>query len=160
MDNIDAALWVSVIGIVVGVALAIPLAVAANLLTPRVGSYLEKRKLIRAGKTRKQALLEYNRIRAFREGRKDKYAHYFVLAGFSVLFASLFSSFIVIAALGTSGDLVKTIILFVALILAAFGGGLLGMIARTARQLERFDDYKKEFEERWGPLTTDDLKDG
>ena len=76
------------------------------------------------------------------------------------LFASLFSSFIVIAALGTSGDLVKTIILFVALILAAFGGGLLGMIARTARQLERFDDYKKEFEERWGPLTTDDLKDG
>jgi hypothetical protein len=31
-------------------------------------------------------------------------------------------------------------------------------IYETARQLERFDDYKREFEERWGPLSEDDLK--
>jgi hypothetical protein len=36
-------------------------------------------------------------------------------------------------------------------------GFLMGLY-ETARQLERFDDYKKEFEERWGPLDENDLK--
>ena len=36
---------------------------------------------------------------------------------------------------------------------------LLTGIYETARHLERFDDYKKEFEERWGPLSENDFKE-
>ena len=48
--------------------------------------------------------------------------------------------------------------LLVALILAMLAVASLAAIYETARQLERFEDYKKEFEERWGPLSADDLK--
>jgi hypothetical protein len=37
----------------------------------------------------------------------------------------------------------------------AFSLILLAAIYDTSRQIERFDDYKKEFEHRWGPV--DDL---
>jgi hypothetical protein len=32
---------------------------------------------------------------------------------------------------------------------------LLTGIYETARQIERFDDYKAEFEQRWGPIDND-----
>ena len=157
--NIDIGLWVTVIGILVGIVLAIPLAVAANLLTPRVSSYLERRKLIRTGKTRKQALLVYNRIRAFQEGRRDKYPYYMLLSGTAALFA-IASSMIVTAVLFTSPSFELTVSsLLLALILAMLAVASLAGIYETARQLERFDDYKKEFEERWGPFSVDDLED-
>jgi hypothetical protein len=151
----DISLWIGVIALM----LAVPLGVAANLLTPRVAAYLDKRKLIKARKTRAQAILTYNRIRAFREGRRDKYAYYFVVASSGVLCA-IASSTIMIAVLLTSPSFDwALILLFIALILAMFAVGFVASIYETARQLERFDDYKREFEERWGPLSADDLKD-
>jgi hypothetical protein len=93
----DIGLWVGVISLL----LAIPLGVAANLLTPRVVAYLDNRNLIKACKTRAQAIQIYNRIRAFKEGRRDKYAYYFLLATSAVLCA-IASSTIIITVLLTS----------------------------------------------------------
>jgi hypothetical protein len=138
--------------------LAIPLGIATNLLTPRVVSYLDKRRLIKTGKTRKQALLIYNRIRAFQEGRRDKYPYYILLSGTAALFG-IASSMIVTVVLFSSPSFELTVLsLLVALILAMLAVASLAGIYETARQLERFDDYKREFEERWGPLNEDDLK--
>jgi hypothetical protein len=75
------------VGVVIGLVLAIPLSIAANLLTPRWISFLEKRKLIKRHKTRQQALQIYNRIRAFKEGRRDKYPFYLLLASSAVICA-------------------------------------------------------------------------
>jgi membrane protein implicated in regulation of membrane protease activity len=148
------ALWIGVMSLV----LAVPLAVAANLLTPHVFSYLEKRRLIKARKTRTQALLIYNRIRAFREGRRDRYSYSILLAGSAVLCA-IASSTIIIGVLLISPSFEPTMVfLLIAFILALFAVGFLAGIYETARQLERFHDYKKEFEERWGLLSEDDLK--
>jgi hypothetical protein len=110
----DLGLWIGLIALV----LAVPLGVAGNLLTPRVAAYLENRKLIKTRKTRAQALQTYNRIRAFREARRDKYAYYFVVASFGLLCA-IASSTIIIAVLLTSPTFdLALILLFIAFILA------------------------------------------
>ena len=112
----------------------------------------------KARKTKDQALRIYNRIQAFREGRRDRYSYYILLAGSAVLCA-IASSTIIIGVLLISPSFEPTMLfLLIALILALFAVGFLAGIYETARQLERFDDYKKEFEERWGPLSEDDLK--
>jgi hypothetical protein len=142
----------------IGLALAVPLSIVANLLTLRLIPFLGRRRLIKARKTKAQALQIYNRIRAFKEGRRDKYAYYFLLASSAVLFA-IASSTIIIGVLLTSPSFDPAVILLlIAVLLALFAVGYLLSIYETARQLDRFDDYKKEFEERWGPLNESDLK--
>jgi ABC-type transport system involved in cytochrome bd biosynthesis fused ATPase/permease subunit len=148
--NADVSFWL-------GLALAVPLSVAANLLTPHVMAFLDNRKLIKTRKTRAQAILIYNRIRAFKEGRRDKYAYYFLLASSAVLCA-IASATIFIAVLLTSPSFDPAmILLLIAFILALFAVACVAGIYETARQLERFDDYKREFEQRWGPLSAGDL---
>lgn len=67
---------------------------------------------------------------------------------------------IVTVVLFTSPSFELTVLsLLVGLILAMLAVASLAGIYETARQIERFDDYKKEFEERWGPFSADDLKD-
>jgi Flp pilus assembly protein TadB len=145
--NVDTALWIGVASLV----LAIPLGIASNLLTSRLISYLEKRKLIKANKTRQQAIQIYHRIRAFRGGKRDKYPYYILLAISAVLFA-IAGSTIVIVVLLISPSFETAVVSFgLACVMALMSVGFV-----TARQLERFDDYKKEFEERWGPLDEND----
>jgi hypothetical protein len=158
MSREDIGFWVGIIGLV----LAVPLGVAANLLTslltPRLVSYLEKRRLIKAGKTRRQALLVYNRIRAFQEGRRDRYVFYILLASSSVLLAIASSTLVIVIVL-ISPQFENAVVFLVMAFVLAFGAViLLASIYETARQLDRFDDYKREFEERWGPPSADDLK--
>src|SRR2546429_2579145 len=93
--NIDIALWIGVASLV----LAVPLGIASNLLTPRLISYLEKRKLIKTHKTRQQALQIYSRIRAFREGRRDKYPYYILLGSSAVLLAVAASTVVIVVFL-------------------------------------------------------------
>jgi hypothetical protein len=152
--NIDIALWIGVASLM----LALPLGIASNLLTPRLISYLEKRKLIKTRKTRQQALLIYNRIRAFREGRRDRYPYY-ILLGISAVLLAIAASTVVIVVLLISPSLENAVLyLGLACVVALMSVGLLVGLYETARQLERFDDYKKEFEERWGPLNENDIK--
>ena len=153
--DIDAGLAVAVIGLV----LAIPLGIASNLLTSRLISFLEKRKLIKTHKTRQQALLVYNRIRAFKEGRRDRYPFYLLLAALSVICAVAASTIVIVILLILPSFETVGTSLVVAFGLAVISLALLLVLYETARQLERFDDYKKEFEARWGPLSENDLKD-
>jgi membrane protein implicated in regulation of membrane protease activity len=146
------ALWVGVISLV----LAVPMGIASIMLTPRLLSYLEKRKLIKARKTKEQALQIYNRIRAFREGRRDKYAFYILLGSVAVLCAVAASTIIIVVLLVSPEIIVLWLV--TAFMLALMSVFFLVALYETARQLERFDDYKKEFEERWGPLSESDLR--
>ena len=59
--QVDWSLALSVIALF----LTIPLGIASNLLTPRLISYLERRRLIKTQQSRKEALVIYNRIKAF-----------------------------------------------------------------------------------------------
>jgi hypothetical protein len=162
--NIDR--WIGIVGLIFG-ALGIVVDVASPLFTPRLISYLEKRKLIKTHKTRQQALQIYNRIRAFREGRRDKYPFYVLLGSSAVLFA-IAASTIIIVVLIVSPDFPSPVLLgfpytvlalLIAFVCSMMSIALLAGIYETARQLERFDDYKKEFEERWGPFDEKDLRD-
>jgi hypothetical protein len=154
MEKDIIGFWVGIISLV----LAIPLGIASNLPTTRLLSYLERRRLIKARKTRQQALQVYKRVRAFQEGRSDKYPFYLLLASSAVLCA-IASSTILVGVLLISPSVENTVLsLVVSFALALVAIVLLAGIYETARQLERFDDYKKEFEERWGPLSEDDLK--
>ncbi len=91
MEKDIIGFWVGIISLV----LAIPLGIASNLLTTRLLSYLERRRLIKARKTRQQALQVYKRIRAFQEGRRDKYPFYILLASSAVLCAIASSTILV-----------------------------------------------------------------
>ena len=142
----DLSAWISIVALV----LAVPLGVASHLLTFRFVSFLERRKLIKAEKTKQQALQVYKRIKAFHDGTKDRYAYYLLLASAAIICAISASTLILVIALQNTFPLAILVIL--AALAALVTSLLLIGIYETARQLERFDDYKKEFVERWGPI--------
>jgi hypothetical protein len=144
----DLSAWISITALV----LVVPLGIASNLLTLRFASFLERRKLIKTHKTRQQALQGYEHIKAFHEGRRDRYPYYMLLVGSSALLA-IAASTIVIVAVVISPAFENTLVCFgISAILVMMSVVLLVGLYETARQLERFDDYKKEFEKRWGPI--------
>jgi hypothetical protein len=143
----DLAIWLSVLALL----LAVPLGVASNLLTPRLISFLETRKLIKTHKTRQQALQGYNRIKAFREGRRDRYPFYILLAILSILCAVAASTILILSVLITFSVPVVVPIL-IALVCALLAALFLVGIYETSRQIERFDAYKAELEKRWGHI--------
>ena len=79
------------LGVVVTLLVGIPgayfIAILANMHTPKLVSFLESRKLLKKHKTRQQALVVFNRIKSFHDGRADRYAHYILLSAGSVLCA-------------------------------------------------------------------------
>jgi hypothetical protein len=132
-------------------ALAIPLGVASNLLTARVIAYLEKRKLLKSHRTKRQALVVFNRIKAFKEGKRDRYPFYMILASSAVCCCVIASTLILMGSIQQDLSFeIRMIVFLLALIAALMTVALLAGIYETARQIERFDDYKAEFEKRWG----------
>jgi hypothetical protein len=154
--HMDWGFWLGVSALI----LAIPLGVITNLLTPRVMSFLERRKLIKTHKSRRQALQIYNRMRAFREGRSDRYAFYILWGSFAVIAAIAASTFAILFVLVDPPTLESQM-------LSVAGALLCGLVAftslatiyDTARKLEHIDKYKAEFEARWGPIEDKDLTD-
>jgi hypothetical protein len=146
--------WIGVASLV----LALPVGIASILLTPRLISYLEKRKLIKTRKTRQQALQVYNRIKAFKEGRRDRYPYYILLASLAALLAVAASTVVIVVSIISPSFENAVLSLGLACVIALMSVAFLAGIYETARQLERFDDYKKEFEERWGPLNENDIQ--
>lgn len=153
LRNVD---WLTlVIGVFLGVPVAYVIGILAHMHTPKVVQFLENRKLVKRYKTRQQALVVFNRIKSFHERRGDRYASYillstrYVLSGLlaSILFGILFNY-----VRDTPIDVGDAIILILATTGALMAALLSTGIYETARQLERFDDYKNEFEERWGPV--------
>src|SRR5271166_5869818 len=91
--NMDT--WIAVGGVVVGLVLAIPLHIAAN----RVDTYLDKHKLIKSRRSKEQALAEYKRIEAFRNGTKDRYPYYIFLSAGAMIFAIGSATCLILTAL-------------------------------------------------------------
>ena len=77
----DSQFW---LGVIVTVILGLPgayvIAILANMHTPRLVEFLESRRLLKKHKTRKQALEMFNRVKAFRDGTRDRYPFYILLA--------------------------------------------------------------------------------
>ena len=141
------------IGLVFGIValvLAIPLGVAANVLTPRLLASLEKRKLVTQVRNREQELRTYRHIKALREGKKDKYPYYMVLASSSVL-CGVISSTLVLLGLPPANEWQQLAVAF-SVVFATFAVAFLAIIAATARRIEQFDKYKRELEDRWGSV--------
>jgi hypothetical protein len=106
-------------------------------------------------KTRQQALVVFNRIKAFREGKRDRYAFYMLLVGAAIISALFASTLILIISIQVHEYPISieygivALLAVVAFLLALI---FLTTLYETARQIERFDDYKAELEKRWGPI--------
>src|ERR1700730_11649622 len=88
-----------VLGILLGIPVAYIIGIVAHMHAIRLGHFLENRKLLKKRKTRQQALVAFNRIKAFREGKRDKYPFYIILASVAVSFAITASTFVLIAGI-------------------------------------------------------------
>jgi hypothetical protein len=150
----DEFWWGVIVTLIVGIPGAYAMAVLANMHTPRLVNFLESRKLLKRHKTRQQALQVFNRTKAFHDGTRDRYAFYILLASAALVCAIVSSTLTLIVVFQNEFPLA---IPFGVLVLIAAISGLMMLllltgIYETARQIERFDDYKAEFEQRWGPL--------
>src|SRR5580704_10589143 len=89
--------WLGVIiTLIVGIPVAYGIAILANMHTPRLVQFLDRRNLLKTHKTRKQALRVFCRIRDFREGTRDRYAHYIILASSAIVCAVAASMLVLI----------------------------------------------------------------
>jgi len=145
-----------VLGVLIGIPVTYIIAILAHMHAPKFVQYLEQRKLLKTHKTKQQALRLFNRIKAFREGTKDKYAYYILLASGGIMCAVAGSMLILIFSIANYDKYAVSIEYLLVVMIGAFAvtieAVLLGGIYETARQLERFDDYKREFEKQWGPI--------
>jgi hypothetical protein len=157
MEELSHVDWPTlVLGIILGIPVAYIIGIIAHMHAMRLTHFIDNRRLIRKYKTKKQALLVFNRIKAFREGKRDRYPFYLILASAAISCAIAASTLILIAFIqqGFSIELRMILLLFaliaVMVVLILFGG-----LYETARQVERFDDYKVEFEKRWGTIDSE-----
>jgi hypothetical protein len=155
----DAHDWVTVIvtvivTLIIGAPITYLLGIAASLHAPRLAQFLDRRKLLKETKTKKQALVEFNRIKAFYDGTRDRYSFYILIASWSILCAIAASTLFVIFSI-QSGNVYPIspeygAVVLVATLAVCLAVILLAVIYDTARKIEQFDAYKIEFEKRWG----------
>jgi biopolymer transport protein ExbB/TolQ len=147
----DSQFW---LGVIVTIPLTIISGFFVNRLQRRFDALLDARNSARVRRSRQQALRSYMRIKAFHDGTKDRYPYYLRLASVAVVCAITASTLILITVFQNEFPLAIPFAVFV--LLAALASLvmllLLTGIYETARQIERFDDYKAEFEQRWGPI--------
>jgi hypothetical protein len=149
--NVDISTWLGVAFFL----LSIPMGIATNLLTPRLVSYLEKRKLIKSNRTKEQDVTAYRSIEAFKKGTRDKYASYVALAALSVIFTVGGATCALLWALkynnAGESDLHAAFLPILMAVFFLLSALFLAMIVATARRIERFDEYTAEMRAKWGP---------
>jgi hypothetical protein len=139
------------IGAVLGSPLAYLIGILANVHAIRFMQFRDNRKLLKKAKTRQQALLIFQRIKAFKEGKRDRYPFYMILASSAVCCSILAATLILIVVIRQDFSFeIRMGFGLMALIAVVLTIGALAAIYEHARQIERFDDYKREFEARWG----------
>jgi hypothetical protein len=151
--NVDISIWLGIAFFV----LSIPMGIATNILTPRLVAYLEKRKLVKSNRTKEQDIATYRGIEAFKNGTRDRYASYILVAVLSIFFAIGGYTCVVLWLL-RYGDMRATLpdhqpSLFLGFLAGAFfvlSFVMLLIIAVTARRIERFDEYTAELRKKWG----------
>jgi uncharacterized membrane protein YoaT (DUF817 family) len=101
----------------------------------------------------------FNRIKDFRTGKRDRYAFYILFGTASVICAIFAATLFLIVSIQNGATYPLSIeygmVVLVAIIAILFGIIFLTGIYETARQLERFDEYKAELEATWGPVDDD-----
>jgi hypothetical protein len=152
-DRLDVGAWVGIIALI----LAFPVAVMGHLFGHRLLLSLERRKLVKGNATRQQAIQAYNRVKSFHNRTRDRYPHYLLLAGSAVICAVASSTSIILIVLIYPNIPMPfaplTLLLFVLAIVGALLAVLLMVgLYQTSRHLDRFDDYKAELEQQWGPI--------
>jgi hypothetical protein len=107
---------------------------------------LEQRRLTKANQTKQQAIRQYKLIAAFRKGTKDKYAHYLLWVGWAAICA--------VASAIINPEPTNPIIILLIIAVGSFVIAVLLMVSvyATERRLEKFDAYKAEIEQQWGPV--------
>ena len=141
-----------VITSVVSLVLVIPLGIASNLLTPRLLAYLEKRKLIKSNRSKEQELANYKRVEAFKNGTRDRYPFYILVATAAVISSIGSATCLVLLALQNWNvfDFCNPVLLFLAVLLPVLAILFMIVIAETARHIEQFEQYQAEIRRKWG----------
>jgi hypothetical protein len=148
--------WITLIlgaalGVVLGMPVAYLIGILSNVHAIRFMQFRDNRKLLKKAKTRQQALLIFNRIKAFKEGKRDRYPFYMILASTAVCCSTLAATLILINVIRQDLSFEIRVVLGLSTLLAVLVTiAALAGIYEHARQIERFDDYKNEFEARWG----------
>jgi amino acid transporter len=145
----DLATWIGMIGLV----LTVPLGVASHFIYNWLIQWLERRRLIKTNQTKQQAVRQYKLITAFREGKKDKYAHYLLWIGWAAICAVASATATILVVLinpQPPNPLITLIVIAVGFIVIAIL--LMLSVYITERRLDNFDAYKAEVEEQWGPI--------
>jgi len=154
LDRLDVGAAVGIVALI----LAIPVGVMSHVLGHRFLQQLEKRKLVKANATRQQAIRTYNLIKSFHNRTRDRYAYYLVLAGWAVICAIVSSTSIILIVFIKPNmqinppDPLAVVLIAFAFVFALFAVVLMVVLYGTSRQLDRFDDYKAELEQQWGPI--------
>jgi len=152
-DRLDVSAWVGIITLI----LAIPVGVMSHVLGHRFLGHLEKRKLVRGNATRQQAIQMYNLVKSFHNRTRDRYPYYLLLAGSAVICAVVSSTSIILIVL-INPDMniypspLGTVLLVLAVLFALLPVLLMVSLYHTSRQLDRFENYKAELEQQWGPI--------
>ncbi len=146
--------WLGIISLV----LAIPLGIATNLLTPRLVDYLGRRKLIKTTNTKEQELKAYQQVKDFKNGKRDKYPFYLMLATLCICFelaasALALSGLISLPILSEdffTAEPMRVILGVFTFCFFVFGIVMLLIIRSTERRLENFQEYTAEVRKKWG----------
>jgi hypothetical protein len=152
-DRLDVGAWLGIIALV----LALPVGVMGHVLGHKVLLHLEKRKLVKGNATRLQAIRAYNRIKSFHNRTRDRYPYYLLLAASAVICAVASATSIILIVLTNPDTMIPVIPLTFLRFFLAIGGALLALLLmvglyETSRHLDRFDAYKAELEQQWGPI--------
>jgi len=153
-NNVD---WLTLLfGVVLGIPVTFIITILANLFYPRLVAFLDSRRIAKIRRSKTQALRAYARIKAFRDGTRDKYPFYILLSSAGVISAIAASTCIVIIFILKPEDPTFPILLAIFFALLMFVW-LVGLYA-NAHATDHFDDYRKQVERQWGPLDNDQSK--
>jgi hypothetical protein len=152
-----STVWATIVlTLIISTPIAYVVGVLTIIHTPRLVQYLDKRNLLKRAKTKKQALGVFNLVKSFRDGTRDRYPFYIILASGAIICAMTASTLLLIIAIQNGGlypiSFGYVLVALMAVLVLLFAALLLALIYDTARQIERFDAYKLEFEKRWGSV--------
>jgi hypothetical protein len=132
--------------------ISVPVGVASSLLAPRFLAYLEKRKLIKTNRSKEQELANYKRIEAFKNGTRDRYPYYILLAAAALISSVGSSTCLILLALQNWNvfDFLNPVLLLLAVVLPIFAILFMVVISETTRHIEQFEHYQAEIRRKWG----------
>jgi hypothetical protein len=150
----DREFWLkTVVTFLVAVGGAIIGAILKPVATAKVAYFFSARQLKKSRKQRETDLREYEQIKAFRAGTRDKQAYYVILGTVSVaLFVGASMCLLAVLILYVTGygrfEHFATGLIF-GVVFSLLGILGIAVMSTTAARLEQFDEYEKSVKEKW-----------